>query len=84
MDTDIIGVGAGIVGAAATLVRRCEDVLLGAVQACTSCDEAKPLTRCAMGACQCRVCGAALEVLQGWPQCAPRLVTTPRLIDTRA
>ena len=49
-----------------TLVCRCEDVAFGRLAACRSMREAKLLTRCGMGACQGRVCGAACEFLFGW------------------
>jgi len=49
-----------------TLVCRCEDVLLARIQGCRGWREAKLHTRCGMGPCQGRVCGPALEFLQGW------------------
>jgi NADPH-dependent 2,4-dienoyl-CoA reductase/sulfur reductase-like enzyme len=49
-----------------TLVCRCEDVTWGRVRACKSWREAKLHTRCGMGACQGRVCGAATEFLLDW------------------
>jgi NADPH-dependent 2,4-dienoyl-CoA reductase/sulfur reductase-like enzyme len=49
-----------------TLVCRCEDVAFERLAACGSMREAKLLTRCGMGACQGRVCGAACEFLFGW------------------
>jgi len=48
-----------------TMICRCEDVTWGRVRACQSWREAKLQTRCGMGPCQGRVCGAALEFLLG-------------------
>ena len=50
----------------ATLVCRCEDVSFGRLREHASWREAKLHTRCGMGACQGRVCGAASEFLFGW------------------
>jgi thioredoxin reductase len=60
--------------AADTLVCRCEDVTRGALRDCASAREAKLATRAGMGACQGRICGAALEFLEGW---APDTVRPP-------
>lgn len=49
-----------------TIVCRCEDVEYGRVRQFASGREAKLQTRCGMGACQGRVCGAATEFLFGW------------------
>ena len=49
-----------------TLLCRCEDVSLGAVSAWGDWPSAKLHTRCGMGLCQGRVCGAATEFLYGW------------------
>ena len=49
-----------------TLVCRCEDVPHARIAACASAREAKLATRAAMGPCQGRVCGPALEYLAGW------------------
>jgi hypothetical protein len=49
-----------------TLVCRCEDVTWERVRACSNWREAKLHTRCGMGPCQGRVCGGAVEFLQGW------------------
>ena len=49
-----------------TLVCRCEDVSIDRVRACSNWREAKLHTRCGMGPCQGRICGAALEFLLGW------------------
>lgn len=49
-----------------TIVCRCEDVTRGQLTAHTSWRSAKLQTRCGMGPCQGRVCGAATEFLFGW------------------
>ena len=49
-----------------TLVCRCEDVPLGRIRSYRGWREAKLHTRCGMGPCQGRVCGSALEFLEGW------------------
>jgi D-hydroxyproline dehydrogenase subunit alpha len=45
-----------------TLVCRCEDVMLGDVMPHRASRDAKLHTRCAMGACQARICGTALSM----------------------
>lgn len=52
---------------AETVVCRCEDVTLGRVRAFANRREAKLQARCGMGPCQGRVCGPALEFIEGWP-----------------
>jgi NADPH-dependent 2,4-dienoyl-CoA reductase/sulfur reductase-like enzyme len=49
-----------------TIVCRCEDVPYHELQPYRNWREAKLQTRCGMGPCQGRVCGAATEVLFGW------------------
>jgi NADPH-dependent 2,4-dienoyl-CoA reductase/sulfur reductase-like enzyme len=49
-----------------TIVCRCEDVPWSALHHQRSMRAAKLHTRCGMGACQGRICGAALEFLSGW------------------
>jgi len=49
-----------------TLLCRCEDVALGLVKPFGGWRDAKLQTRCGMGACQGRVCGAAAKVIFGW------------------
>jgi len=49
-----------------TILCRCEDVTLGRLRAFTSWREAKLQTRCGMGTCQGRVCGAAAKFILGW------------------
>jgi NADPH-dependent 2,4-dienoyl-CoA reductase/sulfur reductase-like enzyme len=49
-----------------TLVCRCEDVSFAKMRARENWRDAKLQTRCGMGACQGRVCGAAAKELFGW------------------
>lgn len=49
-----------------TLLCRCEDVALGRVKIYDNWRAAKLQTRCGMGACQGRECGAAAKVIFGW------------------
>ena len=49
-----------------TIVCRCEDVRLSDIDSTSSSREAKLYARAGMGACQGRVCGAALNHLRGW------------------
>lgn len=49
-----------------TLLCRCEDVALGRVRQFDNWRAAKLQTRCGMGACQGRQCGAAAKVIFGW------------------
>lgn len=55
-----------------TLLCRCEDVSLASAAACAGWTDAKLTTRCGMGPCQGRVCGAATQALFGWAPPAPR------------
>jgi NADPH-dependent 2,4-dienoyl-CoA reductase/sulfur reductase-like enzyme len=65
-----------------TLVCRCEDVPFSALQEHRSWREAKLASRCGMGACQGRVCGAATAQLFGWQPSAPRPPYSPARIKT--
>jgi NADPH-dependent 2,4-dienoyl-CoA reductase/sulfur reductase-like enzyme len=49
-----------------TIFCRCEDVPMRALNGRDSWRDAKLQTRCGMGACQGRVCGAAASVMWGW------------------
>jgi D-hydroxyproline dehydrogenase subunit alpha len=49
-----------------TIVCRCEDVIASALADRTSWVDAKLQTRCGMGPCQGRICGAATAFLHGW------------------
>jgi len=61
----------------ATLICRCEEVPLGAVRAAVrlgaaGANQLKAYTRCGMGACQGRICGALLgPVISGMRGCGP-------------
>ncbi|OAJ62338.1 FAD-dependent oxidoreductase [Paraburkholderia ginsengiterrae] len=65
-----------------TLLCRCEDVSIGEVRALADWREAKLHTRCGMGACQGRICGAAASMYFGWPSPAPRPPFSPAQIGT--
>lgn len=65
-----------------TLVCRCEDVPYSAMVGHPSWVEAKLESRCGMGACQGRVCGAASNVLFGWQPPKPRQPISPARIST--
>lgn len=65
-----------------TLLCRCEDVPYAAVAAHSNWREAKLATRCGMGACQGRICGAATQYLFDWQPAAPRPPFGPTRIDT--
>ena len=63
-----------------TLVCRCEDVAHGELAQRSGWIDAKLHSRCGMGACQGRICGAAAQVLYGWtPQPARHLLSPARL-----
>jgi NADPH-dependent 2,4-dienoyl-CoA reductase/sulfur reductase-like enzyme len=49
-----------------TVVCRCEDVSFGQLEKQTAWRAAKLQTRCGMGPCQGRICGAAVEFLLAW------------------
>lgn len=49
-----------------TIVCRCEDVSFSKLEKHNSWTDAKLQTRCGMGPCQGRICGAAVETLFGW------------------
>ncbi|MFM0339162.1 FAD-dependent oxidoreductase [Paraburkholderia fungorum] len=61
----------------ATLLCRCEDVSIGEVRAYSNWREAKLHTRCGMGACQGRICGAAANLYFGWQAAVPRPPFSP-------
>jgi D-hydroxyproline dehydrogenase subunit alpha len=67
-----------------TLVCRCEDVRFGALRERTSWREAKLHTRCGMGPCQGRICGAATEFLFGWEADSVRPPVFPALVSSLA
>lgn len=67
-----------------TLVCRCEDVPYSALAPRAGWIDAKLHTRCGMGACQGRVCGAAAQHLFGWTPAGPRHLLAPTRIGTLA
>ena len=68
-----------------TFVCRCEDVPLRALREHHSWREAKLLTRCGMGPCQGRICGAATTFLFGWEPDSVRPPLLPaRIASLRA
>jgi NADPH-dependent 2,4-dienoyl-CoA reductase/sulfur reductase-like enzyme len=67
---------------AQTLVCRCEDVEFGAAAACGSARAAKLYTRCGMGPCQGRICGAAMQFLRGWEPDSIRQPVQPARVST--
>lgn len=68
-----------VLAQADTIVCRCEDVPYQALAQHTSWRSAKLQSRCGMGACQGRVCGAATNFLFGWTQDSIR----PPLVPAR-
>jgi NADPH-dependent 2,4-dienoyl-CoA reductase/sulfur reductase-like enzyme len=67
-----------------TFVCRCEDVTRKRLQGFTSWRAAKLHTRCGMGPCQGRVCGAATEFLFGWKNESARPPVFPAGVETLA
>jgi NADPH-dependent 2,4-dienoyl-CoA reductase/sulfur reductase-like enzyme len=67
-----------------TIVCRCEDVPFSALHGCASWREAKLHTRCGMGPCQGRICGAATEFLFGWGADSVRPPVFPTLLSSLA
>jgi NADPH-dependent 2,4-dienoyl-CoA reductase/sulfur reductase-like enzyme len=67
-----------------TVVCRCEDVPHSELQPCTNWRQAKLHTRCGMGACQGRVCGAATQFLFGWESTSGRPPVFPAAASTLA
>jgi NADPH-dependent 2,4-dienoyl-CoA reductase/sulfur reductase-like enzyme len=67
-----------------TLVCRCEDVPYAALAERQGWIDAKLHTRCGMGACQGRICGAAMQHLRGWTPAPPRHLLAPARIGTLA
>ncbi|KWF38216.1 FAD/NAD(P)-binding oxidoreductase [Burkholderia pseudomultivorans] len=65
-----------------TLLCRCEDVRFDAVAGAPGWTAAKLQSRCGMGACQGRVCGAAAQALFGWTPPVPRTPLVPARIGT--
>ncbi|QNM98413.1 NAD(P)/FAD-dependent oxidoreductase [Chitinimonas koreensis] len=68
--------------AADTVVCRCEDVRHSQLAGFADWREAKLQTRCGMGPCQGRICGAACETLYGWPAGSDRPPLQPARLVT--
>lgn len=67
-----------------TIICRCEDVTLGALDGYTDARAARLATRCGMGACQGRVCGTALAEMGRFPRSDCRLPIFPARLATLA
>jgi D-hydroxyproline dehydrogenase subunit alpha len=67
-----------------TIVCRCEDVRYGSLRHRVSWRDAKLQTRCGMGPCQGRICGAAAEFLFGWGADSVRPPVFPALVSSLA
>lgn len=67
-----------------TLVCRCEDVPHAELVRRSGWIDAKLHTRCGMGACQGRICGAATQQLFGWTPAPARHLLAPARIATLA
>jgi NADPH-dependent 2,4-dienoyl-CoA reductase/sulfur reductase-like enzyme len=67
-----------------TIVCRCEDVRFGALRDAGGWRQAKLHTRCGMGPCQGRICGAATEFLFGWHADSVRPPVFPTLVSSLA
>ena len=65
-----------------TVVCRCEDVSLARMQAYRAWRPAKLQTRCGMGPCQGRICGAAAEFLLGWGMESVRPPVLPARVES--
>ncbi len=65
-----------------TTVCRCEDVHMGALRERSSARDARLHTRCGMGPCQGRICGAATEFLFGWLPDPARPPIFPALVSS--
>ena len=69
---------------ASTIVCRCEDVPFERMHAYNSWRAAKLHTRCGMGPCQGRICGAASEFLFGWGMESVRPPIFPARVESLA
>lgn len=65
-----------------TIFCRCEDVTFADVSVHANWRDAKLQTRCGMGACQGRICGAAAQSLFGWNVPPARTPFSPARIET--
>lgn len=67
-----------------TILCRCEEVPFSAVAAHSSWRSAKLHTRCGMGTCQGRICGAALQFLMDWQTGSVRPPLVPVTLSSLA
>jgi NADPH-dependent 2,4-dienoyl-CoA reductase/sulfur reductase-like enzyme len=65
-----------------TIVCRCEDIRMGAIDPNWSVRQAKLYSRAGMGACQGRVCGTALRQLYGWEMDSTRVPLHPAALSS--
>jgi NADPH-dependent 2,4-dienoyl-CoA reductase/sulfur reductase-like enzyme len=65
-----------------TLVCRCEDVSLGRIKRFSGWRDAKLQSRCGMGPCQGRICGAATNVILGWGMESVRPPVLPARVES--
>jgi D-hydroxyproline dehydrogenase subunit alpha len=65
-----------------TLLCRCEDVTLGRMKHFQSWRDAKLQSRCGMGPCQGRICGAAAKVILGWGMESVRPPVLPARVES--
>lgn len=65
-----------------TVVCRCEDVTLGRMRRFSGWRDAKLQSRCGMGACQGRVCGAAAGIILGWSADSVRPPILPARVES--
>lgn len=65
-----------------TIVCRCEDVRWSSLQGQQAVRPARLYTRCGMGPCQGRICGAALQFLSGWKSMGTRPPIYPVRLST--
>lgn len=60
-----------------TIVCRCEDVTMGALNSCQDVREMRLMTRCGMGPCQGRICGTAIAETRRLPRAGLRFPVFP-------
>ncbi len=65
-----------------TIVCRCEDISFATIENFPDQRSAKLQTRCGMGPCQGRVCGAACKAIFGWEPNKSRTPLVPMQVDT--
>lgn len=65
-----------------TIVCRCEDVTLGRMRQFNGWRDAKLQSRCGMGPCQGRICGAAAKFILGWGMESVRPPVLPARVES--